>query len=96
MAAADLSHYIPRRLDAAGKFLFWDLDVAGIGMLGMMIGLGTGFPVLGLLVGIALAFAYSKLKSGKHPGMAAHLLYWWTGMPAPRDLPGSHLRELNG
>lgn len=96
MSAPDLSHYIPRRLDAAGKFLFWDLDVAAIGVLGMMVGLGTGFPMLGLIVGIVLAFAYSKLKSGKHPGMAAHLLYWWTGMPSPRDLPGSHLRELNG
>jgi conjugal transfer pilus assembly protein TraL len=96
MSQQDLSHYIPRRLDSAGKFLFWDLDVAAFGVLGMMIGLGTGYSVLGLFVGIGMAYAYSKLKSGKHPGIAAHLLYWWTGFPSPTDLPGSHLRELNG
>lgn len=96
MSQPDLSHYIPRTLDSAGKFLFWDLDVAGIGMFGMMIGMGTGFPVLGLLLGVVLAFAYSKLKTGKHPGMAAHLLYWFTGMPVPRAMPASHIREMNG
>ncbi len=92
----DLSHYIPRRLDSAGKFLFWDLDVAALGLLGVLIGIGTGFTLLGVCIGIGLAFAYSRLKAGKHPGMAAHLLYWWTGLPVPRELPGSHLRELNG
>lgn len=96
MAAPDLSHFIPRRLDAAGKFLFWDLDVAGIGLIGMLLGVATGYNLVGLLLGVAMAYAYNKLKSGKHPGMAAHLLYWWTGFPQPRELPGSHLRELNG
>lgn len=92
----DLSHYIPRRLDDAGKFLFWDLDVAGIALVGVLVGIGCGYPILGLLLGIALAFSYRKIKSGKHPGMAAHLLYWFTGLPEPKELPGSHLRQLNG
>lgn len=96
MSTSDLSHYIPRRLDAAGKFLFWDLDVAAIGILGMGGGLGMDYPVIGLILGIVLAYGYSRLKSGKHPGIAAHLLYWWTGVPSPKALPGSHLRELNG
>jgi conjugal transfer pilus assembly protein TraL len=96
MSQQDLSHYIPRRLDSAGKFLFWDLDVAAIGIIGMLLGLGAGYTVLGLVVGLMMAFAYSKLKTGRHPGMAAHLLYWWTGFPQPKELPGSHLRELNG
>lgn len=96
MASEDLSHYIPRRLDSSGKFLFWDLDVAGIGMLGVMGGLGTGYPILGIAAGVGLAFGYSRMKSGKHPGLAVHLLYWWTGFPQPADLPPSYLRELNG
>ena len=96
MAQQDLSHYIPRRLDSAGKFLFWDFDVAGIGLIGVLIGLGVGYTLLGLLAGVGLAYAYGKLKTGKHPGLAAHLLYWCTGLPAPKDLPRSHLRELNG
>jgi conjugal transfer pilus assembly protein TraL len=92
----DLSHYIPRRLDSTGKFLFWELDVAGIGVAGVLVGLGAGNPLLGLVAGVMLAFGYGKLKKGKHPGLATHLLYWWTGMPLPKDLPASHLRELNG
>ncbi|HHV7523701.1 TPA: type IV conjugative transfer system protein TraL [Burkholderia orbicola] len=92
----DLSHYIPRRLDDPPKFLFWEFDVAGFALIGVFLGIATGMPVLGLLLGAALAFTYSKLKAGKHPGMANHLLYWFTGMPAPKDLPGSHIRELNG
>lgn len=92
----DLSHYIPRRLDDAPKFLFWEFDVAGLGLTGVFMGIATGFPVLGLLLGLALAFSYTKLKSGKHPGMANHLLYWFTGVPTPKELPGSHIRELNG
>ena len=92
----DLSHYIPRNLDSKGKFLFWDLDVAGVAIFGMMLGMGTGFPVTGLLVGLFIAYLYLKLKGGGHPGLAAHLIYWWGGLPVPKDLPPSHLREFNG
>lgn len=92
----DLSHYIPRRLDDTGKFLFWELDIAALGLVGTLLGIAVGFPVVGSLSGIMLAFIYSKLKTGKHPGMATHILYWFTGMPALKELPGSHLRELNG
>lgn len=93
---ADLSHYIPRRLDDGAKFLFWEMDVAMIGFMGVLVGIGSGFPVIGLLLGIGAAFLYGKLKAGKHPGMATHLLYWFTGFPEPKELPGSHIRELNG
>lgn len=96
MSQKDLSHYIPRRLDDTGKFLFWELDIAAIGMLGVLIGIVLGFPLIGLFAGIVLAYGYSKLKTGKHPGMATHLMYWCSGMPTPKELPGSHLRELNG
>lgn len=92
----DLSHYVPRRLDDAGKFLFWDRDVALIGLAGVLIGIATDMPVIGLALGLLLAFLYGKLKTGKHPGMATHLLYWFTGLPEPKELPASHIRELNG
>jgi len=92
----DLSHYIPRRLDDKGKFLFWELDVAAIALVGMLLGVAVEYRVLGVIVGVAMAFGYNKLKAGKHPGMAAHLLYWFTGIPAPKEMPKSHFRELNG
>ena len=44
----DLSHYIPRRLDDGAKFLFWEMDVAMIGLMGVLVGIGSGFPVIGL------------------------------------------------
>jgi len=62
----------------------------------MMAGVATEYRVLGLIAGIGMAYGYNKLKAGKHPGMAAHLLYWFTGMPEPKELPKSHIRELNG
>ena len=92
----DLSHYIPRRLDDGAKFLFWEMDVAVIGLVGVLVGVGSGFPVIGLFLGIGAAYSYGKLKSGRHPGMAIHLLSWFVGQPAPKELPGSHIRELNG
>lgn len=92
----DLSHYIPRHLDDAPKFLFWELDIAGVCLMGILVGIATGFPILGVGLGVGVAFLYSKLKAGKHPGMATHLLYWLTGFPEPKELPRSHLRELNG
>lgn len=36
----DLSHYIPRRLDDGAKFLFWEMDVAMIGLMGVLVGIG--------------------------------------------------------
>lgn len=92
----DLSHYIPSRLDDAGKFLFWDVDVAFMALIGFGVGVMADAPFIGLGVGLFLAFGYAKLKAGKHPGMATHLLYWFTGMPQPKELPASHIRELNG
>lgn len=92
----DLSHFIPRRLDSTGKFLFWEIDVAAIGVVGVLVGLAVGRPLTGLVVGAMLAFGYGKMKKGKHPGLATHLMYWWTGKPLPNELPASHLRELNG
>lgn len=92
----DLSHYVPRRLDDGAKFLFWDMDIAMIAMLGVLVGVGLDYPILGMLAGVMAAFGYAKLKAGKHPGMAVHLMYWFTGFPEPKELPGSHIRELNG
>ena len=92
----DLSHFVPRRLDDSGKFLFWDMDVAIVALLGILVGISIDMQIIGLILGFVLAYMYSKLKSGKHPGVATHLMYWFTGAPSPKELPASHIRELNG
>lgn len=96
MSTQDLSHYIPRRLDDSGKFLFWDVDVAVVALLGMIIGLATEYRILGVILGVLMAFGYKKLKTGKHPGIAAHLMYWFIGNPVSKELPPSYIREFNG
>ena len=96
MSTQDLSHYIPRRLDDKGKFLFWDLDVTLVALVGIIFGVATEYRLLGIVLGIVLARSYKKLKSGKHPGIAAHLIYWFAGIPVPDEVPASHLREFNG
>lgn len=96
MSDPDMSHYIPARLDDGGKFLFWEIEVAVTALVGMLLGIATDLPLAGLVLGIVMAFLVNKLKAGKHPGMARHLLYWFTGFPCPRELPGSHIREING
>lgn len=96
MSQHNLSHYIPRRLDDRGKFLFWEIDVVGVAFVGILIGIVTEYRIGGLILGILLAAAYKKLKSGRHPGIAAHLSYWFAGTPTPKSLPASHYREFNG
>ncbi|MBS2132348.1 type IV conjugative transfer system protein TraL (plasmid) [Burkholderia thailandensis] len=92
----DLNHYVPRRLDDPPKFLFWSVDVATIALVGLILGVLAGYILVGLGMGVALALAWQKFSSGKHPGMAAHVIYWVIGWPEPKKLPPSHLREFNG
>ena len=96
MTHQDLSHYIPRRLDDRGKFLFWDVDVTFVALIGILLGVATEYRISGVILGVVMAHSYKKLKSGKHPGIAAHLMYWFAGMPVPDELPASHFREFNG
>ncbi|MCC7005656.1 MAG: type IV conjugative transfer system protein TraL [Ottowia sp.] len=91
-----LRHYIPRRLDDKAKFLFWELDVAAIAFAGIFLGVYGGLAWGGVLLGVLFAAGWSRLKSGKHPGMATHVMYWFTGYPKLNALPPSYIRELVG
>ena len=64
----DLSHYIPRRLDDGAKFLFWEMDVAMIGLMGVLVGIGSGFPVIGLFLGIGAAFFLREAEGWEASG----------------------------
>ncbi len=92
----DLNHYVPSRLDDPEKFLFFRKDVAMIGLAGTVVGVVAGYPLIGVVAGVVLAAAWQKFSSGQHPGMSAHVMYWVLGQPAPKKLPPSDLRELNG
>ncbi|WP_186289361.1 type IV conjugative transfer system protein TraL [Burkholderia gladioli] len=92
----DLSHYIPSRLDDPEKFLFFRKDVAAIGLAGTIGGVVLGYPLFGVIAGVALAAAWQKFSSGQHPGMSTHVVYWVMGVVKVKKLPPSDIRELNG
>jgi conjugal transfer pilus assembly protein TraL len=89
-------HYIPSRLDSQEKFLWWDKDVLFIAMGCICAGVAFNVGLIGGIVGIALGMGYSRLKTGKHPGMANHLLYWHVGAFRMKGLPKSSDRFLIG
>ena len=89
---------IPRRLNDPPRLFWWDMDVAMLMLGSALIGMLLGFLITGCLAGLAAAHGYARLKAGRHPGYALHLLYWHlpgflTGL---QRTPPSHQRELHG
>lgn len=69
--------YIPKSLDAGERFLWWELDQAIIALMLVGIGAITGALLTGMTLGALAAWQYGRLKAGKHPKFAVHLMYWW-------------------
>jgi conjugal transfer pilus assembly protein TraL len=95
----DETGYIPKSLDAMEKFLWWEMDQAIIGILLIGMGVAAHMMFTGMMLGLAGAWGYGKLKAGKHPRFAVHILYWW--MPAntivrTRAIPPSDQRYFLG
>lgn len=90
---------IPRRLDDPPRFLWWEFDQAILFILLFGLGITSGFIGTGAVVGGSLSYFYGRLKSGKHPRFAVHLMYWY--LPSDKILslkvtPPSHYREFIG
>ena len=67
---------IPRRLDDPPRIFLWEMDVFMVWSGGVFIGIMAGYMLTGIGIGVGFGWAYSKLKSGKHPGFLVHLAYW--------------------
>ena len=94
----DVSYEIPRRLNDPPRMFWWEIDVALLFLAAALAGMIAGFFITGGGVGVLLAWAYGKAKSGEHPAFALHLLYWHlpgfiTGL---KRTPPSHQRDLMG
>lgn len=91
------SFRIPRKLDAPPKFLWWDMDIALIGLFGLGFGVISGYLIQSILCGIAVATLVNKAKSGKRAGYSAHMAYWFFGMRIfKKRTPESHVRDFIG
>ena len=95
---SDVALEIPRRLNDAPRLFWWDIDVALLVLAAALAGMISGFFLSGCAVGVLLAAAYGRAKSGKHPAFALHLLYWHApaAVTGLKRTPPSHLRELVG
>lgn len=95
-ADEDYAHYVPRHLDDAGKFLFFEKDVGMVFILVLMGGVMAGYQIIGLIVACIVSFQINKVRAGKHPGIAFHLMYWFAGYPKFKALPPSYVRIFRG
>ena len=94
----DVSHEIPRRLNDPPRMFWWEIDVALLFLAAGLAGMIAGFFMTGCAIGVLLAWAYGRAKSGEHTAFALHLLYWHlpsfvTGL---KRTPPSYQRELIG
>ena len=72
----DDAPYIARHLDDPPRLFWWDLDVALLMLATTLLGMVVGYFMSGVMLGLLAAWAYGRLKSGKHPAYALHLMYW--------------------
>lgn len=96
----DETGYIPKYLDSQERFIFWDMDQAIIGLLVMGMGVAAGAMLSGMVAGAYLAWQYGRVKAGKHPRFAVHLMYWWLppsiAITKPKVTPPSDQRYFLG
>jgi len=95
---ADVALEIPRRLNDPPRVFWWDLDLALLVMAAALAGMIAGFFLSGCAIGVLIAAAYGRAKSGKHPAFALHLLYWYmpAGVTGLKRTPPSYHREMIG
>ena len=89
---------IPRRLNDPPRMVLGDLDVSLLVLAAGLAGMISGFFITGCALGVLLASAYGRAKTGKHPAFALHLLYWHVpaAITGIQRTPLSHLREMVG
>lgn len=87
---------VPRELDAGAKIFIWDFDVSALFVTGFAIGVMVGSLLVGVVLGIVFAKAWSKLRQGRAKGYGIHTLYWYLPGKPFRRSPESFRREFMG
>lgn len=94
----DAASNIPRRLNDPPRMFWWELDLALLVLASTLLGMVAGYFMSGVAAGVLTAWVYGRMKSGKHPAYALHLIYWYLpdAVVKLKCTPPSHLRELVG
>ncbi len=92
------SGYIPSKLNAPAKFIWWTMDVVIVTVVPIyFLGILLKMPITGFALGLGMGYLFSRLKSRTHPNFLMHLWYW--AMPSgvlgikTKSLPESHKRN---
>ncbi|UNW11130.1 type IV conjugative transfer system protein TraL (plasmid) [Acinetobacter indicus] len=96
MSAENLEHYVPTKLDDPSKFLIFDQSVAMLALMLFLVGYWVNHPLIGMLIGVLIAYWFNKIKAGYHVGFVHHLVYWISGTPKLKALPESGDRYFFG
>lgn len=67
---------IPRYIDDAPHFFLWQLDEIAPILLGLVIGMVVGSPMLFAFAGMFVTKFYAKFRDSKPEGFPLHFLYW--------------------
>lgn len=87
---------VPRELDAGAKIFIWDFDVAMLFVFGVAIGVMVRSLFVGVVFGVLLSKAWSKIRQGKAAGFGIHTLYWYLPGKPFRRSPESFRRDFMG
>ncbi|OGP32489.1 MAG: type IV conjugative transfer system protein TraL [Deltaproteobacteria bacterium GWC2_56_8] len=90
-----MDHFIPKYIDDPPQILWWDMDVAGVIIFSMIIGIAVNHLLYFSIGGLVAAYAVGKMKNSKQEGYIYHLA-WWHGVPSfkIREMPDSYIREF--
>lgn len=72
---------MPQYVDELAQVGFWELDEAIFLVLGVFLGVLTGWMFTGIVIGVFFAKIFSKYKAGQNRGMLLHLAYWYGLVP---------------
>ena len=98
MSPSKAQWYVPRGLDEMPQLLFLDLHQQMLLLVPLAIGQVVGSVLAGIGVGLALIYAYRRLKNSQHPQFILHMAYWYLPkyVVQLRHCPPAHLRLYVG
>ncbi len=95
--AESLALRMPRHLDDPDKFLWWEMDQAGLAVSVFAVFMIMGMMLTGVVMGVVVGMLYGRAKSGRPRGFMSHLAYWY--LPFDMGLkrtPPSYVRRFVG